>query len=146
MGASWAVRALAAALGRASGNGAFELPEAAPRDVEPWVETALFGSAADLRQALDKGLDPNAATKSGGTTLLMLAQPDVEKTKLLLARGVHINARSKSKYSALMLACLYPGAAPAVRLLLDRGAEMRPPKGAGAPLFNASPLMLASFG
>lgn len=146
MGASWAVRALAAALGPVSGNGAFELPDAAPKDVEPWVETALFGSVGELRQALDKGRDPNAATKSGGTTVLMLAQPDVEKTKLLLDRGAHINARSKSKYSALMLACLYPGAAPAVRLLLDRGAEMRPPKGAGTPLYNASPLMLASFG
>lgn len=146
MGASWAVRALAAALGPASGDGAFELPGAAPTDVEAWVETALFGSAADLRQALDKGLDPNAATQYSGTTLLMLAQPDVEKTRLLLDRGAHINARSKSKYSALMLACLYPGSAPAVRLLLDRGAEMRPPKGAGAPVYNASPLMLASFG
>ena len=38
-------------------------------------------------KALDQGLDPNAATKTGGTTALMLAQPDVEKTKLLLDRG-----------------------------------------------------------
>jgi uncharacterized protein len=45
-----------------------------------------------------------------------------------------------------MLTCLYPGAGPAVRLLLDRGAEMRSPKGAGAPLHNASPLMMAVFG
>ena len=65
MGASWAIRALAAALGAAYGNGAFELPEAAPKDVEPWVETALFGSVADLRQALDKGLDPNAGHQAG---------------------------------------------------------------------------------
>jgi ankyrin repeat protein len=146
MGATWAVRALAAALGPASGNGGFELPEAPPKDVEPWVETALFGSVADLRQALDKGLDPNAATRAGGTTLLMLAQPDIEKTRLLLDRGANLNARSKSKYSALMLACLYPGAAPTARLLLERGAEMRPPKGMGAPLHNASPVMLAMFG
>jgi ankyrin repeat protein len=146
MGASWAIRALAAALGPASGTGAFDLPEAAPRDVEPWVETALFGTAADLRQALDKGLDPNASTKSGGTTLLMLAQPDIEKTKLLLDRGAHVNGRSKSKYSALLLACLYPGASPTVRTLLDRGAAMRLPKGAGSPLYNASPLMFATFG
>ena len=76
----------------------------------------------------------------------MLAQPDIEKTRLLLDRGAHLNARSKSKYSALMLACLYPGAAPTVRMLLDRGAEMRLPKGEGAPLFNATLLMLATFG
>jgi ankyrin repeat protein len=150
MGASWAIRALAAALGpasgNASGNAASPLPEAAPRDVEPWVETAVFGSVADLRQALDKGIDPNAATRAGSTTLLMLVQPDIEKTKLLLARGAQVNRRSKSKYSALMLACLYPGAAPTVRMLLARGAEMRLPRGAGSPLYNASPLMFATFG
>jgi len=119
------MRALAAALGPASGGGAFDLSEADPKDVEPWVETALFGSVADLRQALDRGLDPNAATKSGGTTLLMLAQPDIEKTRLLLDRGANLNALSKSKYSALMLGCLYQGGTPAARLLLDRGVRMR---------------------
>lgn len=131
MGTSWAVRALAAALGPASGNASLDLPKAAPKNVEPWVETALFGSAAELRQALDKGLDPNAAARSGGITLLMLVQPDLEKTRLLLERGARINGRSKFKYSALMLACLYPGGGPAARLLLDRGAEMRLPKRPG---------------
>ncbi len=144
MGAAWAVQALAAALGPAVRTDApvlfFE-----PKKVEPWVETALFGSAADLRQSLDKGLDPNAATASGGTTVLMMAQPDIEKTKLLLEHGAKVNARSKSKYSALLVASLYPRS-PTVRLLLDKGAEVKMAPGAGAPLFNASPFILASFG
>ena len=109
MAATWAVRALAAALGPARGAAVPNISETAPKGIEPWVETVLFGSAADLRRALDKGLNPNAATRSGGTTALMLAQPDLDKTKLLLARGANVNARSKSKYSALLVACVYPG-------------------------------------
>ncbi len=144
MGASWAVRALAEALGPARKIEVPELSQAAPKGVEPWMETVLFGSAASLRALLDKGLDPNAATKSGGTTALMMAMPDVEKAKLLLDRGARINARAKTKYSALMVAAQYSGSAPVMRLLLDRGAEVRLPKGAGAPLFNASPFVLAA--
>lgn len=144
MGASWAITALATALGDARKIDPPSLKEAAPFNVEPWVETVAFGSTADLRALLDKNFDPNSATKSGGTTALMLAMPDVEKTKLLLDRGSKVNLRAKSKYSALMVAAQYPDSMPAIRLLLDRGAEVRLPKGAGAPIFNASPLFLAA--
>src|SRR5579859_6405158 len=92
MGASWAVRALAEALGPPRQIEVPELSQAAPKGVEPWVETVLFGSPASLRALLDKGFDPNYATKSGGTTALMMAMPDVEKVKLLLGRGARMNA------------------------------------------------------
>ena len=144
MGASWAVRALAEALGPARKIEGPGLGQAAPKDVEPWMETVLFGSLASLRALLDTGFDPNAATRSGGTTALMMAMPDLEKAKLLLDRGARINARAKTKYSALMVAAQYSGSAPVMRLLLDRGAEVRLPKGAGAPLFNASAFVLAA--
>ena len=144
MGASWAVRGLAVSLGPAHKADVPAVPTASPNDIEPWMETALFGGAGDLRGLLDQGLDPNAATKSGGTTLLMLAQPDLEKTKLLLERGAKINARAKTKYSALMVAAQYPASGNTMRYLLDHGAEVTLPKGAGAPLFNASPIVLAS--
>lgn len=142
MGASWAVRALAAALPEAR---TIEPAAVAPGVIEPWVETALFGSTADLRGLLDKGLDPNAATKSGGTTLLMLAQPDLEKTKFLAGRGANINARARTKYSALLVAAQYPTSGPTIEFLLERGAEVVLPKGSGSPLFNATPFILASI-
>lgn len=142
MGAAWAVQALALSLPAVSYTTA-ALTEAEPRAVEPWVATALFGSAVDLRAALDKGLDANSATKSGGTTLLMLAQPDLEKTRLLVARGAKVNARARTKFSALMVAAQYSDSAPAMEFLLARGAEVQTPKGAGTPLFNASPMVLA---
>ena len=143
MGAAWAVQALALSL-PAVPHPTAALTEAVPGAVEPWVATALFGSTADLRAALDKGLDANSATKSGGTTLLMLAQPDVEKTRLLVERGAKVNARARTKFSALMVAAQYSDSAPVMEFLLDHGAEVQMPKGAGTPLFNASPMVLAA--
>ena len=146
MGSSWAVRALAEALGAPRKIETPILNEAAPGGVEPWAETILFGTPGELRVLLDKKFDPDSATKSGGTTALMLAMPDLEKARLLIDRGAGINRRAaKTRYSALMVAAQYPNGNPAMRLLLDRGAQVRLPPGSGAPLFNASPLMLAAF-
>ena len=145
MGASWAVMAMADALGPAKQVELPPLEEAKPKEVEDWVEKVLFGSVSDLKEMLDHGFDPNSATKSGGTTALMLVAPDLEKMKLLLDRGAKVNALSKTRYSALLVTAQYPRSAAAMNLLLDRGAEVRLPKGQGAPLFNASPLMLAAI-
>jgi ankyrin repeat protein len=98
-----------------------------------------------LKRLLDGGFDPNSATKSGGTTALMLAAPDFGKMKLLLDHGAQADARAKNRYSALLVAANYPGSSAAMKLLLDHGATVRLPKGQGAPLFNASPIFLATF-
>ena len=144
MGESWAIIALAQALPRVEWKPA-PLKEAEPRDIEPWAETVLFGSVDDMKRLLDGGFDSNSATKSGGTTALMLATPDVGKMKLLLARGANADARAKNRYSALLVAANYPGSTTAMNLLLDHGASVRLPKGQGAPLFNAQPILLAAF-
>src|SRR5688572_4800902 len=82
-GAGWAVMALSYALGPVRTVAPAPLPEVEPAGVEPWAETILFGTAAEVKRLLDGGLDPNASTKSGGTTALMMAVPDTEKMKLL---------------------------------------------------------------
>ena len=142
MGACWSIMALATALGPAHKADLPPLREAAGEAVEPWVETVLFGSVSELRELLDKKLDPNSATK-GGTTALMMAMPDLEKAKLLVEHGADVNGRSKSRYSALLVAAQYPHSTATLRFLLDKGAELRTPKGSGAPLFNATALTLA---
>jgi hypothetical protein len=144
MGACWSIMALADAMGPSSKRQAPALPEGAPAAVEPWAETVLFGTAADVRALLDRKFDPNSAT-TGGTTALMMAMPDPEKAKLLLDRGANVNARSKTRYSALLVAAQYPNSSAVIRLLLERGAEVRLPKGAGAPLFGATALGLAAI-
>jgi ankyrin repeat protein len=142
-GGAWAVMALAMALGPGQPVVPEPLPGVAPSSVEPWAETILFGSAADVKQLLDRGLDPNAATKSGGTTALMMAAPDAGKMQLLIDRGANVNARSETKYTALMVATQYRESTVAVRLLLARGADASMLQ--GAPLFNADPLFLAAY-
>jgi ankyrin repeat protein len=144
MGASWSVMAFAAALGPAQKYNQPSVPEAEPAGVEPWAEKVLFGTPADLQALLDKKFDPNSATKDG-TTALMMAMPDPEKAELLLDHGAKVNARSKTRYSALLVAAQYPGASPVMKLLLDRGAEVRLPQGSGAPLFNATALGLSAM-
>ena len=144
MGTSWSAMALATSLGPVAPHKPVSLPEAEPTNIPSWAETALFGSAADLRALLDKNFDPNSATKDG-TSALMMAMPDLEKAKLLLDRGANVNARSKTRYSALLVAAQYPHSSLVMHLLLDRGAEVRLPKGSGAPLFGATALGLAAM-
>jgi ankyrin repeat protein len=144
-GTCWAVIALARALEPARPVPQLRLTESAPSGLEPWAETVLFGTLADLKRLLDRGFDPNSATRAGGVTALMMAAPDIEKMKLLADRGAKVNTRAKTKYSALMVAAQYRDASPAIRWLLERGAEVRLPPGQGAPLSNASPLFLAAY-
>ena len=143
-GASWAVMALSYALEPATRVAPPPLPETEPSGVEPWVEPMLFGSVADVRKLLDSGLSPNVATKSGGTTALMMAAPDVEKMRLRIERGADVNARARSRFSALMVAAQYQEGDAAINLLLDRGAQVAPPAD-GAPVFSANPFVLASY-
>ena len=98
-----------------------------------------------MKKLLDGGLDPNARRRSpGGTTALMMAAPDAEKMTLLIDRGANVNARSETKYTALMVAAQYGiHSTPAIRLLLSRGADAG--QSQGKPLFNADPLFLAAY-
>jgi len=121
------------------------LKEAETRGIEPWAETLLFGSAADVEKLLAGGFDPNSSTKAGGVTALMLAASDVDKMKLLIDHGANADARSRDRFSPLLVAAQYPGSSAAMNLLLDHGAKVRLPKGQGAPMFNAFPIFLAAY-
>lgn len=142
-GASWAVMALSYALEPARPVAPLALPQTEPSGIEPWIETMIFGTRDEVRKLLDSGLSPNAATKSGGTTPLMMAAPDVDKMTLLLDRGADVNARANTRYSALMVAAQYQEGDAAINLLLDRGAQVASP--ATPPVFNANPFFLASY-
>jgi len=138
----WAAMALLLALPKAA-NPSAPQPVAAlsPQGLEPWMETALFGTTEELKARLDGGLDPNSKTPEG-TTLLMMAAHDAEKVKLLIDRGADVRAKAKSGFTALMVATTYFGSSQSVKLLLEHGAEARP--GAGV-VFDASPLILAAM-
>ena len=136
----WAAMALMLALpDAATPSVPWPLPGLAPKGLKPWMETALFGTAAELQAMLDAGLDPNSKTPEG-TTLLMMAAPDPEKVKLLIDRRADVGAKAKTGFTALMVAAGYPGTVESMKRLLAHGAEARPGTGV---MFNASPLFLA---
>ena len=143
-GANRSLRALTLLLGTPAMPERLPLADARPRDLEPWVETAMFGSAADLKRLLDGGLSPDAATASGRTSLLMMAVPDLEKTQLLIERGADVNALSRRRYSALLVAAQYGGATEVISALRARGATVRVPPDKGKPAADASALFFAT--
>jgi len=95
------------------------------------MAATLVGAARMVEMLLERGADPNQ-TGIGGTTALMWAVPNVEKARLLLAKGANVNARSETERTALLVAASYPGTVELLRLLLDRGADLRAQDRAGA--------------
>jgi ankyrin repeat protein len=140
-GSCWAAMALLTALPEATFKPpALALADSGAADAAPWVRTALFGTTQELAALLDRGLDPNSKTNSG-TTLLMMAAPDAEKVRLLVARGADAKNRAASGCDALTIAAAYRSSAAALGLLLDAGAEMKPAEGVrprNAPLVFAA--------
>src|SRR5262245_22682043 len=146
-GSCWAVMALAAGLADAPAGGPPKGGPYVPREGGPYVpsappgiRTALFGHAQAPAANPDRGLDPASKTEAG-TTLLMMAAADEDKVRLLLARGLNPKQRATSGVDALTIAAAQFGTSPAIKLLLDAGAETHAPEGVRA---RHAPLVFAS--
>jgi ankyrin repeat protein len=114
--------------------------EAPPDDPRGVLRIALFGKASDL-PAGDNVNGANWATPNG-TSLLMAAAPDPEKTTMLLRRGADPKFRSQSGYDALTVAATYRDSAPTLRALIVAGADVEPPE---SITVRHTPLMFASI-
>jgi ankyrin repeat protein len=89
------------------------------------MAATLYAGADCVKLLLDRGANPNARNASGATAL-MWAVPDIAKTKLLIAAGADVNAKSTNlQRTPLLIAASYPGAAAVLRLLLDHGADLQ---------------------
>jgi ankyrin repeat protein len=101
--------------------------ETPPVPVEPraakLMDAAQWGSAAAVKALLDQGADPNTRNDVGATPL-MRAVNDLAKTRLLIDRGANVNARSDDGRTPLLIAAGLSGAAPVVKLLIERGANV----------------------
>ncbi len=86
------------------------------------------------------GADVNRRNDANATAL-MWAAADLEKTRLLVAQGADVNARSSQVPTPLMIAARRPGNSAAVQFLLDHGANPNPnphPVGESSPLIEAA--------
>jgi ankyrin repeat protein len=100
-------------------------PDAMDADGTPALMAATLFASADMVDILLKhGAEPNRPGP-GGATALMWAVPDIEKVRRLLSHGATVNARSDTERTALLVAASYPGTVNVLRLLLDRGADLR---------------------
>jgi ankyrin repeat protein len=141
-GTCWAIQALSRSLPKTNLPG-LSLSELTRTTPEPWIRTALFGTAGDLERALRSGLNPNQTT-ANGTSVLMLAAADPAKVRLLVDRGANVNHRAKTGCTPLMVAAAYGGTAETAALLIGRGADVSNPAAKKA-IFNGSALMQAVY-
>ena len=143
MGTTWAAMALLESLPvRAPG---ITVLDGLPIDTsaeQTWMQTALFGTPAELGRLLDQGLNANSKTPAG-TTVLMMAAHDADKVARLLARGADVAALSDARHNALMVSANHVGSLAAMRLLLDKGASPDEPPAPAGSLKHFSPMLYA---
>ena len=112
-----------------------------PEGSTPFMYAVLYSDAATLERLIQQGADPNKRNDAGASAL-MWAALDLEKTRVLVAHGGDVNARSDNARTPLMIAAGRPGGAPIVKLLLAHGANPNPTSNPGA---ESSPLLEASL-
>ena len=88
------------------------------------MQAAIYSNAACMSVLLEDGANPNAANQADATALMWSAG-DVDKMRLLLAKGAAVNARAKSGRTALAVAARVAGNLEGVKLLLSRGADAK---------------------
>ena len=94
------------------------------RGITPLMYAAWVGSVDAMKRLLDEGADPNLASSSGSTAL-MLSATDIAKVRLLKERGANLNAASTRGRTALLLAAMSDPSADIVRLLISGGADLK---------------------
>jgi outer membrane protein assembly factor BamB len=104
-------------------SSALLLAAASAEQNEQLWEAARQGDAATVRQLLDRGVDPNAEFREGGTALLFAAQHGhADVVELLLARGADVHARDRIN-NATALHFSY-GLPAVVKVLVEHGADV----------------------
>ncbi len=112
-----------------------------PEGSTPFMYAVLYTDAPALERLIKQGADPNQHNDAGATAL-MWASLDLEKTRVLVAHGANVNAKSEDSRTPLMVAAGKPGGGAIVKFLLAHGANPNPNSNSSAA---SSPLLEASL-
>ncbi len=88
----------------------------------PLMYAAAFGSVDAVKVLLDAGADPKLQDPRGGTALHYGAW-DVERVRLLVAKGADVNAASKAGRTPILTAAGSPSGGRSMQFLLEHGAD-----------------------
>jgi ankyrin repeat protein len=111
-----------------------------PEGSTPFMYAVLYTGAPALERLLKLGADVNKRNDANATAI-MWAAADLEKTRVLVAHGADVNARSSDMRTPLMIAARRPGNSATVKFLLDHGANPNPnphPAAESSPLIEAA--------
>jgi ankyrin repeat protein len=111
-----------------------------PGGATPFMFAALYSDTVTVQSLIRMGADPNRKDDAGATAL-MWATPDTGKMRVLLESGANVNERSSDGRTPLVIAAVQAGSAPAVKLLLEHGADAN---NAGGKPTDLAPLREAS--
>ena len=96
------------------------------RGATPLMYAAAFGNAAQMRLLLESGADVNAQNTFHASALIWAAG-DAVKSRMLIERGADVNVSTQQGQTPLMAAAKRNGNADLVRLLLQKGADVKTP-------------------
>lgn len=97
----------------------------------PLILAAYWAGAAEVKELLARGADPNAKNDSGVAALIP-ATDNLESTRMLVEAGAEVNARTEAGDTALIVAAQRAGGARVVEYLLDKGANLKTATNDGA--------------
>ncbi len=106
----------------------------------PLMYAAYVGSLDAMELLLKDGASVDAQSQSGATALIWAAN-DPAKVRLLVGHGANVNLATKRRRTALLVAAMSDPSAETVKLLVEKGADLK-----AVDFLKTTPLRAATLG